>query len=168
MTTLSKRLFGCLLVLATSSAADAQDASSVAKVSAGTAAITAAVVLLHGNGSTSSTSSTEGVNAFSSTEGVNAFTGSDIGRGGNASGATFAGYGNNPPNNSGAPAGSGPLAPGGAAGIQTAGNGSSYESSGDSSFFLYANPGLDITIVTSAIATLSTGSTSTASTGTSP
>jgi hypothetical protein len=156
VTTFSKMIFGCLIGFATSSAAYAQDISTVAQVSVGTAAITAGVVLLHGDDSAPSTSSTEGVNSF---------TGSDIGRGSETSSASFAGYGDNA--GVGATSGNGPLAPGGAAGIQTASN-----SSSDDSIFAVFGSGSQlapiITFLTCATSTLATSSGSTSSTGTSP
>jgi hypothetical protein len=140
-------IFGFLLVLATSSAASAQDVSTVGKVSLGTAAITAGVVLLHGHDSPSSTSSTGNANAF---------TGSDIGRGGHTNGGTFSGAGNNT------------LAPGGAAGIQTASSGS-YDGGAFLDVVFGSSTFPIITILTCATSTLATTtSSSTASTGTSP
>jgi hypothetical protein len=166
--TLSKTIFGCLFGLATSSAAYAQDLSTVAKVSAGTAAITAAVVLLHGHSNASSASSTDGA-SLSSDGSANSFTGSDIGRGGNTSSASFAGYGNTPSINGGGSSGSGPLAPGGAAGVQTASTSSgSFDGSASSVFTLVYGPSPIITILTCATATLATTSTSISSTGTTP
>lgn len=165
MTASSKGILGCLLALATSSAASAQDISTLAKVSAGTAAITAAVVLLHGHSSTSSTFSTSSTDP-STPDGAKAFTGSDIGRGGNTSGATFAGYGNNPPNNSGGSNVSAPLAPGGAAGLSNASSG--YFGT-DGSVFTFAEPPPSIIfVIVDTTATLATGSMSTSSTGTGP
>jgi hypothetical protein len=124
-------ILSCLLALASVGAANGQDISTVAKVSAGTAAITAAVVLLHGHSSAPTTSSTSSANSPANSS--NSITAVDIGRGGNNA-ATFAGYGNNG-STGGATNGNGPLASGGAAGIQTAAGGLS------SSLYKVANDG---------------------------
>jgi hypothetical protein len=146
VTVFSKLIVGSLIGAASLGAARAQDVSTVGKVSVGTLAITAGVILLHEDRKEPSASSTDAMDRDNTL---------DIGRGG-ASNSNSGG---------GASSGSGPLAPDGAAGLGTAESGS-FE--GDGSVFTLANAvSAIVTVLTCATSTSATGTISISSTGSS-